>query len=136
MDFEPAVGLEEGVAGADVRGPGCHAGDEETTEDEIHAARGDFRVFGAEEVMVVSVDECYVVWLSGVWRDGGKVNAVDLSRGKLASEMTGHSACAAAHVKHTGRVFDWRMEDFAHHDFLNKFMLAVESLMFGCADVY
>ena len=85
--------------------------------------------------MVVSVDECYVVWLLGVWRDGGEVNAVDLSRGKLASEMIGHSACAAAHVKDTVRVFDWRMEDFAHHDLLNKFMLAVESLMFGCADV-
>ena len=85
--------------------------------------------------MVVSVDEGYAIWLFGGWRDGGKVNTVDLSRRECAAKMIGHSASAAAHVKDTDRVFDWRMEDFAHHDLLNKFMLAVESLIFGCADV-
>ena len=125
------------MARADYRGPGRHTGDQEAAEDEIHAAGRDVRVLGAEEVMVVSVDEGYVVWLFvGVWRDGGEVDAVDPSRGECAAEMVGDSAGAAAYVEDTGWVFDWRVEDFAQHDFLNEFMLAVESLMFGCADVY
>lgn len=93
------------------------------------------RVFGAEEVMVVCVDERYVFWLFGVRRNGGEVYAEDLSRRECAAEMVGNGASAAAHVEDTGRIIDGRVEDFAHHDFLNEFMLAVESLMFGCADV-
>ena len=61
------------VAGADICRPGCHAGDEEAVGDEIRAAGRDGRVFGAEEVMVVTVDEGYVFRPFRVWRDGGDV---------------------------------------------------------------
>ncbi len=86
--------------------------------------------------MVVSVDEGYVFWLFGVWRDGGEVNAVDLSSGERASEMVGDGTSAAAYVEDTGRILDGRMEDFARHDLLNKFMLAIESLILAWADTY
>ncbi len=94
------------------------------------------RVSGAEEVMVVSVDEGYVFWFFGVWRDGGEVNAVDLSSGECASETVSDGASATAYVEDTGRIFDGRMEDFARHDLLNKFMLAIESLILAWADTY
>lgn len=85
--------------------------------------------------MVVSVYEDDVVWFSGFWRDGGKVDAVDLRRGELGAEMVGDSAGATAHIEDTGRALDRGVEDFAEHDLLYEFMLAVESLMFACADV-
>lgn len=85
--------------------------------------------------MEVCMDKRYIFRFFGVWRNDGEIYAEDLGKRECAGEMAGNGASAAAHVEDTGRVFDGRMEDFAHHDFLNEFMLAVESLMFGCADV-
>ena len=113
MDLEPAVGFEDGAAGTNVGFPGCHAGDQETAVDEVHATWSDMWVLGSEEVMVVSVNKSHVIWLFGVWRDGCKINAVDLSRGKLATEMVGDGTGATAHVEDADRIFDRRVEDFA-----------------------
>lgn len=101
------------MAGADVRRPGRHAGDEKAAEDEVHGAWSDVRFLGAEEVMVVCLHECYVFWLVGFWENGGKVDAVDFSTRKCASEIVGDGAGTAAHVEDLGGVGDWGVEDFA-----------------------
>ena len=49
--------------------------------------------------------------------------------------MVGGSASAAAYVEDTGRILDGRVKDSTQHDLLNEFMLAIEPLMFGCAEV-
>ena len=135
MEFEPAAGFEESVAGADVRGPGGHAGDQETAKDQVGAAGREVRVPASEEVVVVALDEGDVLGLFAVRGDGGEVDAVDLGGGELATEVIGGGAGAAAYVEDLARGLDGGLEYVAAHDLLYEFMLAVESLVLGRAGV-